>query len=202
MKALCWNGKNDIRCETVPDPKIEDTRDVIIKVSCCAICGSDLHPMDGLMPTMKSGDILGHEFMGEVIETGSAGHKLKKGDRIVVPFNINCGECRQCKMGNYSVCQRSNRNEAMAAEQFGYTTAGLFGYSHTARHATGPLWAVRLNCCSARRKDGADDIIPGHELGRQKLDGRSRLLAIENADTDLHGAARHEERVLRGRRLY
>ena len=81
--------------------------------------------MDGLMPTMKSGDILGHEFMGEVVETGSAHTKFRKGDRIVVPFNINCGECRQCKLGNYSVCQRSNRNAAMAAAQFGYTTAGL-----------------------------------------------------------------------------
>lgn len=145
MKALCWNGKNDILCETVPDPKIEDARDVIVKVSCCAICGSDLHLMDGLMPTMKSGDILGHEFMGEVVETGSAGHKLKKGDRIVVPFNINCGECRQCKMGNYSVCQRSNRNAKMAAEQFGYTTAGLFGYSHmTGGYSGGQAEFVRV----------------------------------------------------------
>ncbi len=130
MKALCWHGTNDIRCDTVPDPKIEDARDVIIKVTSCAICGSDLHLMDGLMPTMKSGDILGHEFMGEVVETGSPNHKLKKGDRIVVPFNINCGECRQCKLGNWACCQRSNRNAAMAAEQFGYTIAGLFGYSH------------------------------------------------------------------------
>src|SRR5580704_9497743 len=123
MKALCWHGTNDIRCDSVPDPKIEDGQDVIIKVTSCAICGSDLHLMDGLMPTMKSGDILGHEFMGEVIETGSAHNKFRKGDRIVVPFNINCGECRQCKLGNYSVCQRSNRNAAMAAEQFGYATA-------------------------------------------------------------------------------
>jgi threonine dehydrogenase-like Zn-dependent dehydrogenase len=105
MKALCWHGTNDIRCDSVPDPKIEDGRDVIIKVTSCAICGSDLHLMDGLMPTMKSGDILVHEFMGEVIETGSAHNKFRKGDRIVVPFNINCGECRQCKLGNYSVCQ-------------------------------------------------------------------------------------------------
>ena len=130
MKALCWYGTNDIRCETVPDPKIEDARDVIIKVTSCAICGSDLHLMNGLMPSMKSGDILGHEFMGEVVETGSPNHKFKKGDRIVVPFNINCGECRQCKMGNFACCQRSNRNAGMAAEQFGYTIAGLFGYSH------------------------------------------------------------------------
>ncbi len=130
MKALCWHGTNDIRCDNVPDPKIEDARDVIIKVTACAICGSDLHLMDGMMPTMKSGDVLGHEFMGEVVEVGAGFTKFKKGDRIVVPFNINCGECRQCKMGNYSCCQRSNRNGAMAAEQFGYTIAGLFGYSH------------------------------------------------------------------------
>ncbi|UDL94340.1 glutathione-dependent formaldehyde dehydrogenase [Lichenihabitans sp. PAMC28606] len=145
MKALCWHGTNDIRCDTVPDPKIEDARDVIIKVTSCAICGSDLHLMDGLMPTMKSGDILGHEFMGEVVETGSAHTKFKKGDRIVVPFNINCGECRQCKLGNYSVCQRSNRNAAMAAEQFGYTTAGLFGYSHlTGGYSGGQAEYVRV----------------------------------------------------------
>ncbi len=98
MKALCWHGKNDIRCDTVPDPKIEDPRDVIIKVTSCAICGSDLHLMDGLMPTMKSGDVLGHEFMGEVVEVGQGFTKFKKGDRIVVPFNINCGECRQCTL--------------------------------------------------------------------------------------------------------
>jgi len=145
MKALCWHGTNDIRCDSVPDPKIEDGRDVIIKVTSCAICGSDLHLMDGLMPTMKSGDILGHEFMGEVVETGSAHNKFRKGDRIVVPFNINCGECRQCKLGNYSVCQRSNRNAAMAAEQFGYTTAGLFGYSHlTGGYAGGQAEYVRV----------------------------------------------------------
>ncbi len=136
MRALCWHGTNDIRCDTVPDPTIEDSRDVIIKVSSCAICGSDLHLMDGQMPTMESGDVLGHEFMGEVVEVGSPDHKLKKGDRIVVPFNINCGECRMCKLGNWSVCERSNRNSAMAAKMFGYTTAGLFGYSHL----TGGYW--------------------------------------------------------------
>jgi threonine dehydrogenase-like Zn-dependent dehydrogenase len=145
MKALCWHGKNDIRCDSVPDPTIEDVRDVIIKVTSCAICGSDLHLMDGMMPTMESGDILGHEFMGEVVETGSANHKFKKGDRIVVPFNINCGECRQCKLGNYSVCQRSNRNAEMAAKRFGYTTAGLFGYSHmTGGYAGGQAEYVRV----------------------------------------------------------
>ena len=130
MKALCWHGKNDIRCDNVPDPKIEDARDVIVKVTACAICGSDLHLMDGMMPTMKSGDILGHEFMGEVVEVGQGFTKFKKGDKIIVPFNINCGECRQCRMGNWACCQRSNRNGKMAAEMFGYPIAGLFGYSH------------------------------------------------------------------------
>jgi threonine dehydrogenase-like Zn-dependent dehydrogenase len=145
MRALCWHGKGDIRCDTVPDPTIEDARDVIIKVSSCAICGSDLHLMDGQMPTMESGDVLGHEFMGEVVEVGSAGHPLKKGDRIVVPFNINCGECRQCKLGNWSCCLRSNRNAAMAAAQFGYATAGLFGFSHlTGGYAGGQAEYVRV----------------------------------------------------------
>ncbi len=145
MKALCWHGANDIRCDTVPDPKIEDARDVIIKVTSCAICGSDLHLMDGLMPTMKSGDVLGHEFMGEVVEVGQGFTKFKKGDRIVVPFNINCGECDQCRRGNFSVCERSNRNAAMAAEQFGFTTAGLFGYSHlTGGYSGGQAEYVRV----------------------------------------------------------
>jgi threonine dehydrogenase-like Zn-dependent dehydrogenase len=136
MKALVWHGKGDIRCDTVADPGIEDKRDVILRVTACAICGSDLHLMDGQMPTMESGDVLGHEFMGEVIETGSPDHVLKKGDRVVVPFNINCGSCAQCLRGNWAACLRSNRNGQMAAEQFGYPTAGLFGYSHV----TGGFW--------------------------------------------------------------
>ena len=145
MRALCWHGRNDIRCDTVPDPSIEDARDVILKVTSCAICGSDLHLMDGQMPSMKSGDVLGHEFMGEVVEVGSPGHVLAKGDRVVVPFNINCGECRQCRMGNWASCLTSNRNGAMAAEQFGYPTAGLFGYSHlTGGYAGGQAEYVRV----------------------------------------------------------
>ena len=145
MKALCWHGKGDIRCDTVADPAIEDVRDVILKVSSCAICGSDLHLMDGQMPTMERGDVLGHEFMGEVVEVGSPDHVLRKGDRVVVPFNINCGECRQCRLGNWASCQRSNRNGAMAAKQFGYATAGLFGYSHlTGGYAGGQAEYVRV----------------------------------------------------------
>jgi threonine dehydrogenase-like Zn-dependent dehydrogenase len=130
MKALCWHGRNDIRCDEVPDPRIEDPRDAIIRVTSCAICGSDLHLYDGFMPGMKSGDIMGHEFMGEVVEVGAANTKLKVGDRVVVPFTIICGECDQCRRGNYSVCERTNRNKAMADKVFGHTTAGLYGYTH------------------------------------------------------------------------
>ena len=145
MRALCWHGKGDIRCDTVPDPSIEDARDVIVKVSSCAICGSDLHLMDGHMPSMERGDVLGHEFMGEVVEVGSPEHKLKRGDRVVVPFNINCGACRQCRLGNWSCCLRSNRNGEMAAKMFGYPTAGLFGYSHlTGGYAGGQAEFVRV----------------------------------------------------------
>ena len=130
MRALCWHGKHDVRCDTVPDPTIEEPRDAIVKVTSCAICGSDLHLYDGFMPTMKSGDILGHEFMGEVVEVGRDNRKLKVGDRVVVPFTICCGECDQCRRGNFSVCERTNRNKAMADKLLGHTTAGLFGYSH------------------------------------------------------------------------
>jgi threonine dehydrogenase-like Zn-dependent dehydrogenase len=130
MKALVWHGKHDIRCESVPDPKIEQGRDAIIKVTSCAICGSDLHLYDGFMSGMQSGDIMGHEFMGEVMEVGRDNKKLKVGDRVVVPFTICCGECEQCKRSNFSVCERTNRNGALAKKMFGHTTAGLFGYTH------------------------------------------------------------------------
>jgi threonine dehydrogenase-like Zn-dependent dehydrogenase len=131
MKALVWHGTQDIRCDTVPDPKIEDDRDAIIRVTACAICGSDLHLYDHFMPGMEKGDVMGHEFMGEVVETGK-GVKgvLKKGERIVVPFTIICGDCDQCKRGYFSVCERSNRNKDIADKAFGHTTAGLFGYTH------------------------------------------------------------------------
>lgn len=130
MRALRWHGKHDVRCDTVPDPAIEHGRDAIVKVTSCAICGSDLHLYDGLMPTMEHGDILGHEFMGEVVEVGAENHTLKVGDRVVVPFTIICGECDQCRRGNFSVCERSNRNRDKADKAFGHSTAGLFGYSH------------------------------------------------------------------------
>ena len=131
MRALCWHGKGDVRCDTVPDPKIEHPRDAIIKVTACAICGSDLHLYDGYMPTMKSGDVLGHETMGEVVEVGSDNRAgLKKGDRVVVPFTISCGECFFCQRQMFSLCERSNPNAGVAAEAMGHSPAGLFGYSH------------------------------------------------------------------------
>jgi threonine dehydrogenase-like Zn-dependent dehydrogenase len=130
MRALCWHGKKDIRCDNVPDPRIEEPRDAIVKVTSCAICGSDLHLFDGFMPGMEHGDIMGHEFMGEVVEVGSGNKKLKVGDRVVVPFTICCGECDQCRRGNFSVCERSNRNKEVAEKMFGHATAGLFGYTH------------------------------------------------------------------------
>ena len=145
MRALRWHGKHDIRCDTVPDPIIEEGRDAIIKVSTCAICGSDLHLFDGFMPTMESGDIMGHEFMGEVVEVGKDNKALQAGDRVVIPFTIFCGECDQCKRGNFSVCERSNRNRERADKVFGHTTAGLFGYSHlTGGYAGGQAEYVRV----------------------------------------------------------
>ncbi|MET4418946.1 zinc-dependent alcohol dehydrogenase [Bradyrhizobium sp. RT3a] len=130
MKALTWHGKGDIRCETVPDPKIEHGRDAIIKVTACAICGSDLHLLDGVMPSMEKGDVVGHETMGEVVDVGKDNTKLNVGDRVVVPFTISCGECFFCKNGFYSGCERSNPNAKMAEKIWGHSPAGLFGYSH------------------------------------------------------------------------
>ncbi|MCD6041581.1 MAG: alcohol dehydrogenase [Burkholderiales bacterium] len=145
MKALCWHGKKDIRCDEVPDPRIEHPRDAIVKVTTCAICGSDLHLFDGFVPGMMRGDILGHEFMGEVVEVGRENAKLKVGDRVVVPFTIICGECEQCRRGNYSVCERTNRNKHLADKAFGHSTAGLFGYTHlTGGYAGGQAEFVRV----------------------------------------------------------
>ncbi|MCK1495142.1 glutathione-dependent formaldehyde dehydrogenase [Bradyrhizobium sp. 180] len=131
MKALVWHGKEDIRCDSVTDPEIQDPRDAIMKVTSCAICGSDLHLFHNFIPGMLPGDIMGHETMGEVVEVGSGvDGKLKKGDRIVVPFTIICGECDQCKRGNFSVCETTNRKRHLAEKVFGHSCAGLFGYTH------------------------------------------------------------------------
>jgi threonine dehydrogenase-like Zn-dependent dehydrogenase len=130
MKANCWMGKTDVEVQDVPDPKILNERDAIVRISSSAICGSDLHLYNGYVPTMKSGDILGHEFMGEVVETGAAVKNLKAGDRVVVPFPIACGACAQCRRGLFSVCENTNPNAWMAEKLWGYSPAGVFGYSH------------------------------------------------------------------------
>jgi threonine dehydrogenase-like Zn-dependent dehydrogenase len=146
MRALVWHGKEDIRCDTVTDPEIEDARDAIVQVTSCAICGSDLHLFHNLIPAMLPGDIMGHEMMGEVVEVGSGmDGKLKKGDRVVVPFTIICGQCEQCKRGNFSLCETTNRKKHLADKVFGHATAGLFGYTHlTGGYPGGQAQYVRV----------------------------------------------------------
>lgn len=145
MKAICWHGKEDVRVDTVPDPRIEDPRDIVVKVTATAICGSDLHLYDGFVPGMESGDVLGHEFMGEVVEKGSAVRDLGVGDRVVVPFTISCGACFFCDRELFSLCERSNPNADTAAKLWGHATAGLFGYSHlTGGYAGGQAEYVRV----------------------------------------------------------
>jgi threonine dehydrogenase-like Zn-dependent dehydrogenase len=130
MRALCWYGRNNVRIENVPDPEIINPRDAIVRVTRTAICGSDLHMYDGYIPSMQGGDILGHEFMGEVVEVGSGITDLKPGDRVVVPFTICCGNCFFCREELWSLCDNSNPNAWMAEKLYGYSGAGLFGYSH------------------------------------------------------------------------
>ena len=130
MKAICWYDKNDVQVEHVPDPTLLNPRDAVIKITCTAICGSDLHLYNGLIPTMKAGDILGHEFMGEVVEVGHAVKNLRVGDRVVVPFPIACGACFFCTNELYSLCENSNPNAWMAEKMWGHSPAGIFGYSH------------------------------------------------------------------------
>ncbi|MBN9523071.1 glutathione-dependent formaldehyde dehydrogenase [bacterium] len=130
MKAIVWHGKEDVRCDTVPDPKIEDPRNLIIKVTSTAICGSDLHLYDLYVPAMAPGDVLGHEPMGEVVDVGPRVRNFKTGDRVVVPFCIACGECWFCQREFYSCCDTTNRDREKAAALMGQAPAGLYGYSH------------------------------------------------------------------------
>jgi len=164
MKAICWQGKKDLRCEEVPDPIIEDPRDAVIRVTSTCICGSDLHLRNGFVPTMCAGDVMGHESMGEVVEVGAEARAqgLSVGDRVVVPFQMTCGVCEQCQAGNYSVCQTTNRNADLAKAFFGDTTAGLFGYSHiTGGYAGGQAEYLRTPFAATSLikipKTGADE---------------------------------------------
>lgn len=145
MRATCWHGAGDVRVEHVPDPRILNPRDCIVQITSTAICGSDLHLYDGYVPTMIEGDILGHEFMGEVVETGRAVQNLKIGDRVVVPFPIACGACFFCERGEFSLCENSNPNARMAEKMWGHSPCGIFGYSHlTGGYAGGQAEYARV----------------------------------------------------------
>ena len=161
MRALCWHGAKDVRVDNVPDPKILNPRDAILKITSTAICGSDLHLYDGYIPTMEKGDILGHEFMGEVVELGSGVTNLKVGDRVVVPFPIACGNCYFCEEQQHSLCENSNPNAPMAEKMWGHSPAGIFGYSHlTGGYAGGQAEYVRVPYADVgpiRVPDGLDD---------------------------------------------
>jgi threonine dehydrogenase-like Zn-dependent dehydrogenase len=145
MRANVWSGRNTVQVENVPDPQILNDRDAIVRITSTAICGSDLHLYDGYIPTMKKGDILGHEFMGEVVETGKAVSNVAVGDRVVVPFPIACGNCWHCRHELYSLCENSNPNAALAEKAFGHPIAGVFGYSHlTGGYAGGQAEYARV----------------------------------------------------------
>jgi threonine dehydrogenase-like Zn-dependent dehydrogenase len=145
MRATCWMGRNTVEVENVPDPQILNQRDAIVRITSTAICGSDLHLYDGYVPTMKKGDVLGHEFMGEVVEVGREVNNLNVGDRVVVPFPIACGACNACERQQYSVCENTNPNARLAEKMWGHPTAGIFGYSHlTGGYAGGQAEYARV----------------------------------------------------------
>jgi threonine dehydrogenase-like Zn-dependent dehydrogenase len=145
MRAVCWQGKNKVTVETVPDPEILNPRDAIVRITSTAICGSDLHLYNGYIPSMEAGDVLGHEFMGEIVELGSEVKNLKIGDRVVVPFPIACGSCFFCQRELWSLCDNSNPNAWMAEKLWGYSPAGIFGYSRlTGGFAGGQAEYVRV----------------------------------------------------------
>jgi threonine dehydrogenase-like Zn-dependent dehydrogenase len=184
MKALCWTGRNSVSVQEVPDPRILNRRDAIVKVTSTAICGSDLHMLDGYVPTMRSGDVLGHEFMGEVVEVGPGvgADRLRVGDRVVVPFPISCGACAACRAELYSCCENSNPNAGLAEKMFGHPVGGIFGYSHlTGGYAGGQAEYVRVPFADVGPlKIGSDlsdeqvlflsDILPTGYMGAEMCD--------------------------------
>jgi threonine dehydrogenase-like Zn-dependent dehydrogenase len=182
MRALCYEGRNTVKVENVPDPTILSDRDAIVKISSTAICGSDLHLVDGYVPTMKKGDVLGHEFMGEVVELGNGVSNLQVGDRVVVPFPIACGACWQCKAGFTSLCENTNPNARLAEKMFGHPTAGIFGYSHlTGGYAGGQAEYARVPFADVgplKLENGFDDetvlfltdILPTGYMGAEMCD--------------------------------
>jgi threonine dehydrogenase-like Zn-dependent dehydrogenase len=194
MKATCWEGRRKVRVETVPDPKILNSRDAIVRVTSTAICGSDLHLYNGYVPTMEKGDILGHEFMGEVMEVGPGVKNLAVGDRVVVPFPIACGNCDACRRDLFSLCENSNPNAWMANKLWGHATAGMFGYSHlTGGYAGGQAEFVRVPFADVgplKVPDGMDDeqvlflsdIFPTGYMGAEMCDiKRGDVIAVWGA---------------------
>ena len=165
MKAACWQGVHQVGIEDVPEPRILNQRDAIVKVTKAAICGSDLHLYDGYVPSMMRGDILGHEFMGEVVEVGSGVANLSTGDRVVVPFPISCGKCFFCEKEMFSLCENSNPNARLAEKFWGHSPCGIFGYSHLlGGYAGGQAQYVR---------------VPFADVGPIKIDGVSDEQAWE-----------------------
>src|ERR671939_1662489 len=182
MRANCWIGKHDVRVEQVPDPKILNQRDAIVRVTSTAICGSDLHLYNGFVPTMESGDVLGHEFMGEAVEVGKGVSNLKVGDRVVVPFPIACGACNACEREQHSLCENTNPNARLAEKLWGHSTAGIFGYSHlTGGYAGGQAEYARVpfadvgplkleNCFTDEQVLFLSDIFPTGYMGAEMCD--------------------------------
>jgi threonine dehydrogenase-like Zn-dependent dehydrogenase len=182
MRALCYEGRNTVKVENVPDPKLLTDRDAIVRITSTAICGSDLHLVDGYVPTMKKGDVLGHEFMGEVVELGKGVSNLQVGDRVIVPFPIACGACWQCKAGFTSLCENTNPNARLAEKMFGHPTAGIFGYSHlTGGYAGGQAEYARVPFADVgplKLENGFDDetvlfltdILPTGYMGAEMCD--------------------------------
>src|SRR5438045_1565362 len=181
MKALCWHGKSDMRYETVPDPKIQDPRDAIIKVTACAICGSDLHIFNGVIPEMEKGDIIGHETMGEVVEVGRGNTKLKVGDRVVVPFTISCGECFFCKRGYYSGCGGG------PVGQFAIRSAFLLGAGRVIAIETVPDRMAMAKAAGAEVLDFMKEDI--YDRIQDLTSGRGADACIDAVGTEPHSAA-------------
>src|SRR5262245_49845842 len=192
MKANCWYGKHDVRVVDVPDPEIINKHDAIVKITSTAICGSDLHLYNGFMPTMEKGDVLGHEFMGEVVEVGPKINEdqLKVGDRVVVPFPIACGFCAACRNEMFSLCENSNPNAWMAEKVLGHSPAGLFGYSHMLGGYAGGAGGVRARpVCGHRTAQGA-----------ARVERRAGSLSLRRLPDRLHGRGDVRHRAERRRR--
>src|SRR5262245_49383956 len=190
MRAVCWYGRRDVRVEQVTDPEILNPRDAIVRVTLTAICGSDLHLWNGVIPTMREGDILGHEFMGEVVDVGRGVRDLSRGDRVVVPFPIACGTCFFCREGLTSLCDNSNPNAEMAEALYGFSASGLFGYSHLYGGYAGGTGRARSR---AVRRRG-----PSQAAGAGQR--RAGAVPVRRVSDRLHGRGvlRHPRRGHRG----